>query len=128
MKTEEEMLEGLYYTGYETEKVEGNKSWREFDSERIDSIIKIIEAFLLPRKTINSKTVGSYKLKHAVEHYDSIVGKKLGGYVSNGEFIYAMIMVGYQVKRVGRNAYFNVTSDRAEGFYRFANIMYDNER
>lgn len=128
MKTEEEMLEGLYYTGYETEAMKGNESWMEFDDARIERITEIIEMFLLPRKTINSQTVGSYELKHAIEHYDAIVGKKLGGYVSNGEFIYAMIKVGYQVKKVGRNAYFNVTTDRAEGFYRFANIIFNNER
>ena len=128
MKTKEEMLEGLYYTGYESSIMEGNKHWSEFDPERIERIRKIIRAFLYARKSINRQAEGSYKLKHAVEHYDYVVNGGLKGYVSNGEFIYAMILEGFQVERDGRNAYFNITSKETEEFCKFANKMYWFER
>lgn len=127
MKTKEEMLEGLYYTGYELRAL-GNIPWNEFDPERIERIRRIIKTFLYARKSINRQAEGSYKLKHAVEHYDSVVNGGLGGYVSNGEFIYAMILEGFQVEREGRNAYFNITSKETEEFYRFAEKMYWFER
>lgn len=124
MKTKEEMLEGLYYTGYELRAQEGNRPWNEFDPERIERIRRIIKTFLYARKSINRQAEGSYKLKHAVEHYDYVVRGKLGGYVSNGEFIYAMILEGFQVERNGRNAYFNITSKETEAFYQVVDKMY----
>lgn len=118
MKTKEEMLEGLYYTGYENTTMEGNKHWSEFNAERIDVIREIIRANLEKRKTerVNLLGYGSYSLKHAVEK-DELARGVLKCYVSNGELIYAMILEGYNVKREGRNAYFNVTMASAERFY-----------
>ena len=117
MKTKEEMLEGLYYTGYEIAVV-GNKPWTEFNSERIEKIREIIKENLEKRKTerVNLLGYGSYSLKHAVEKDENARGI-LKCYVSNGELIYAMILEGYNVKREGRNAYFNVTMDSAKRFY-----------
>lgn len=118
MKTKEDMLEGLYNTGYEIRAEEGNKPWNEFESERIEKIREIIRGNLEKRKTerVNLLGYGSYALKHAVEKDVNARGI-LKCYVSNGEFIYAMILEGYNVKREGRNAYFNVTLASAERFY-----------
>lgn len=118
MKTKEEMLEGLYRTGYESIIMEGNKHWSEFNAERIEKIREIIRENLEKRKTerVNLLGYGSYSLKHAVEKDESARGI-LKCYVSNGELIYAMILEGYNVKREGRNAYFNVTMASAERFY-----------
>lgn len=128
MKTQEQMLTNLFYTGYEYYGYKGSEPYTEFDEERINRIRAIIREYLRPRKLMNRQTQGSYQLKHAVEHYDSVVRGKLRGYVSNGEFIYAMILEGFQVEREGRNAYFNITSKETEEFYRFAEKMYWFER
>lgn len=128
MRTEEGMLKNLFYTGYEYYGYKDSKPYTEFNEERIDRIRAIIRVFLYARKTINHQAEGSYKLKHAVERYDYVAGNRLGGYVSNGEFIYAMILEGFQVERNGRNAYFNITSKETEEFCRFANKMYWFER
>lgn len=128
MKTKEEMLSNLFYTGYEYYGYNKSISYTEFDPKRIKRIRRIINMFLYARKTINRQAEGSYKLKHAVERYDSVTGEQLGGYVSNGEFIYAMILEGFQVERDGRNAYFNITSKETEEFYLFTHKMYQLER
>lgn len=103
----------LCYTGYEN----GEFDETIFNKERITKIRDIIRFNLEKRKTINVKTEGSYQLKHAVERFDKTQGGvKLGGYVSNGELIYAMIQEGFDVQRDGRNAYFNVTTKSAKNF------------
>lgn len=112
MKTKEELLQGLTYIGYSG--IGFNQS--EFKQERIEEIRKIIRARLVKRKTINLLGYGSYKLKHACEK-DEMARGLLKCYVSNGEFIYAMILEGFQVAKCGVNAHFNVTMKSAEDFY-----------
>lgn len=58
---------------------------RDFKEARIDLIRWVIRASIKPAK---SYKVGSYGGKHYVEHLS-------GTYVSNGEFILAMILEGY---------------------------------
>lgn len=111
MKTKEEMLEGLGYCGYD------GKS-HEFHTDRIERVREIIRLWLKPRKGVNCKCMGSYQLKHAAEDSELAEGLPLEGYVSNGEFIYAMILEGYDVKRSGINAYFNATSESMRRFYK----------
>jgi len=62
-----------------------------------------ITLFGYPRATFNRK-IGSYWLKHAVEHW-------AGEYVSNGAFIKAALDLGYRVSPISDspNAYFNIT-------------------
>lgn len=107
-------LDNLCYTGYEFgKKFDANV----FKSEKIDKIRVVIRENLVMRKTINRNTEGSYQLKHAVERLDKTKEvMEMGGYVSNGELIYAMILEGFDVERDGRNAWFNITSRSAEKF------------
>lgn len=112
MKTKEDMLQGLTYIGYSGIGFNPN----EFKQERIEEIRKIIRVRLVKRKTINLLGYGSYKLKHACEK-DEMARGLLKCYVSNGEFIYAMILEGYMVAKCGVNAHFNVTMKSAEDFY-----------
>lgn len=83
----------------------GFKNGKILDEDIIDislltDIKGYIAAELSKRKTINLKH-SSYGLKHKCEKY-------LEKYVSNGQFIASMILVGYRYKQDGINAYFNI--------------------
>lgn len=132
MKQElEKKLQWLTYTGYEAG---ARFSKLEFREERIEAIRSIIRSRLEMRKTINEKTPSSYYLKHCVESQVEALGDPLNGYVSNGEFIYAMILEGYDVEVDGRNAYFNLATrslkrlprvpcyDEKGNVYEFSNV------
>jgi hypothetical protein len=71
----------------------------------IESEVKLCEKwireFVTPRKAINTKH-SSYGLKHAVERWT-------GEYVSNGAFIQAAVNLGYEYRKIGPDAYFNMT-------------------
>lgn len=123
MKTKEDMLRGLTYIGYQEGK-EFNPT--EFNPKRIEEIRAIIRKKLVKRKTerINLLGYGSYSLKHACEKDEKARGL-LKCYVSNGEFIYAMILEGYNVSRSGLNAHFNVTLKSADKFYK---MNFHNDR
>lgn len=81
----------------------------EFDMKRIDAIRKIIRPRLEKMESYNDRA-HSYTLKMRCEHQIEAVGGILGGYVQNGELIYAMILEGFKLKRNGINAYFYVTT------------------
>lgn len=70
--------------------------------ERIHLACELINEVLKPQSRPN-KNATSYGLKHMVER----IQKK---YISNGNFILAMILCGYRVypKKEGPNVYFNV--------------------
>jgi hypothetical protein len=70
------------------------------DSKVIDSVRSEISKYF--SKTIsNNSTVSSYKLKHKAERH-------IGAYVSNGEFIYAMHLEGFEIFRDSINCHFNI--------------------
>lgn len=108
----EKFLKNLTKWGYEYGKVFDAS---DFDKQRIDAIVGIVSERLVRRKTI-SKRYTSYKIKHLIEYQEEAVKGILGGYVSNGELIYAMILAGYDVCRDGdsKNAFFNVSTENVE--------------
>lgn len=87
----------------------------DFDKQRIDAIVGIVSERLVRRKTISERYT-SYKIKNLIEYQEEAVKGILGGYVSNGELIYAMILAGYDVCRDGdsKNAFFNVSTESVE--------------
>jgi hypothetical protein len=84
-----------------------SESWNEAgitedDQKMIDHCKQWIRQFVGPRKTVNSKGSSSYGLKHTVEQW-------AGTYILNGAFIVAAVEEGYEYKRSGPNAYFNMS-------------------
>lgn len=75
------------------------------DEERINNIVSVIRPIVKKIRSINYR-VSSYGIKHDVE-------RRIGYYVSNGELIAAMIILGFEYKRprgsAGINCYFNVS-------------------
>ena len=69
---------------------------RNFIPARIELIRQMIRASIVPTK--KKWDIGSYGGKHYIEHLMDI-------YITNGEFILAMALEGYEVKQVvwGRN-------------------------
>ncbi len=86
------------------------------DDLRPDAILhakEFISEFIKPQEKINRKTT-SYGLKHEYEYLIKYIWKVEWGeydqYLSNGEFIQAMIESGYEYIRtepMSINAYFN---------------------
>jgi hypothetical protein len=68
-----------------------------------------IDAHLVSRQTFNPRH-SSYGLKHMAE--EDI------GYITNGQFIAAMMACGYRYKVVGLNALFNVSERAITQLYR----------
>lgn len=87
----------------------------EYKPEEIRQQIDVIQAgmtdipkLMRPRKTMNYSRGGSYGLKHVLEDYKC---KTEGFYISNGQFIMAMALLGYNIKRdnpTSPNCCFNV--------------------
>lgn len=78
-----------------------SESDRVFYASRIAYLLEAIPHLLKPRSTLNTM-MGSYGLKHYVERH-------IGGYVSNGELIVAMLLLEYKMKRIedSPNCFFN---------------------
>ncbi|WP_254561810.1 hypothetical protein [Dyadobacter diqingensis] len=74
----------------------------DFQVNRINAARKVIAQSYVKMKTIQ-KDNSSYGLKHDME-------KVIGEYMTNGEFIVAMIGEGFVFKRDRINCYFNVTA------------------
>lgn len=70
--------------------------------ETITKMVRWIEDWIEPRKTINERA-HSYFLKHVTE-------KTFGRYCSNGQFICAALLAGYDYHEQGVNAMFNMRS------------------
>lgn len=128
MAINDEFLKGLDDLGY-TDKITFDPS--VFKEDKIEKIRCIIRFFLIQRKggEINEE-FSSYSLKHNVDRFLKTYNMPFGNYVSNGEFIYAMILEGFKVRRDGRNAYFNITTQSGRKFnhensYRMR-MRYDN--
>ncbi len=66
----------------------------------IEQLRPVIKKYFSPAKTVY-KGSSSYGLKHIAEQH-------LDNYVSNGEFIYAMHLEGYNIERDDPNCYFNI--------------------
>ena len=100
-------LRGLRYYGY-SDILDFDK--KDFNMLRINEIKRIIGHRVSKKKTFE-KGVSSYGLKHIVEAQPESKNGMLGGYISNGELIYAMILLGFDVKRrlETSNAYFNIS-------------------
>ena len=84
-----------------------------FSKSNLKNIIKCknqIPLILRPLKTYSRNCVGSYGGKHRVEEYRD-ARKCRNSYISNGEFIVAMILAGYEPKTHGRiNCDFKATT------------------
>jgi hypothetical protein len=80
----------------------------EADMQMVRASIQWLKLNARPTKTIRDR-YSSYYLKHVVEKSES--GKISGGYVSNGSFIAAALLLGYQHKETsnGINCVFNMT-------------------
>lgn len=96
----------------------------DFNMERIDAIRSIIRPRLEKCKKC---TAFSYSLKMRVEHQIEAIGDVLGGYVQNGELIYAMILEGFKPKKDGINAYFNVTESSLARLPRYPEYTLDGD-
>ena len=113
MKIHSIVPEGYILTRAGFEKVNSSKPVREIPSDSSDEVEKCrewISIFAKPQKSINPKAY-SYTLKHRVENWAN-------KYVSNGDFIKAALLEGYNfsqnfnksvlVKNDGLDAYFNM--------------------
>lgn len=100
-------LKGLGYLGY-SDMQDFDK--KEFSMLRINEIKRII-GHRVSKKKAFEKGISSYGLKHIVEAQPESNNGMLGGYISNGEMIYAMILLGFDVKRIPKtsNAHFNIS-------------------
>lgn len=109
----EKYLKGLGYLGYSDMQDFDEK---EFNMLRINEVKKII-GHRVSKKKAFEKSISSYGLKHIVELQPESNNGMLGGYVSNGEMIYAMILLGFDVKRIPEtgNAYFNISRKSLTG-------------
>ncbi|SHH84795.1 hypothetical protein [Flavobacterium aquidurense] len=96
-----ELPKNLGMNGFSDKKIVDNDL---IDISLLTEIKGYIVAELTPRATINLRH-SSYGLKHKCENY-------IGKYVSNGQFIASMILVGYKYKQDDINAYFNIKSIR----------------
>ena len=84
---------------------------KNLNCEEVDKCTKFIRKFLVKRETINKK-YWSYWLKHRVEDYYKNFTND--NYVSNGAFILAMYLEGYEIQEQGVNAYFNASFKKLE--------------
>ena len=93
----------------------------EPNEAQIEIAERWIALFCTPRKTFNTR-IGSYGLKHRVEHWTRTLpapasrGESFGSeYVSNGAFIVAALRAGYLMRPHGGrspNASFNLSIRR----------------
>lgn len=92
---------GLMNYGFSS--MQNNQAPIDFD--RVERLIPLCKSLFKPIKSLN-KRHSSYSLKHVVENI-------IGDYVSNGELISAMIILGYSFKIAhydSPNCYFNVSA------------------
>jgi len=86
-------------------------SYSDFTMNNIKNIVQCLREipFIIKRiKNHKSKyAVGSYGGKHAIEKYRKIKTPTENCYISNGEFIIAMILLGYAPKVESLNCIFN---------------------
>lgn len=79
--------------------------------KKIENFVEYIKVFYAPRKTINTN-VQSYGLKHdCANSIPDIFPDVKDTYSTNGQFIMAMLLAGYQMKwtyKMGLNPRFNV--------------------
>ena len=66
---------------------------RRFTEARIEMIRKVIRVAVKPVSPHSKKRIGSYGGKHVIEHLIDL-------YITNGEFILAMLMEGYPMKHI----------------------------
>ena len=94
--------ENLYVTGFIASEGAAGYTSKSFDYERIAECRDIIRANFKKIKTYPE--ISSYHLKGIVETF-------MGGYISNGEFIFAMIKEGfaYKIQDNGPNCFFNLS-------------------
>jgi len=97
------IIKGMEYI-IDANGINSNRVIDPIDPARLPKIIDFINKNFHKRKTISTLNT-SYGLKHYVEHRI--------GYISNGEFIAAMLMCGFIAKPVDIgynpiNCYFNI--------------------
>jgi len=91
-----------------------NQEPEKFHEEAIEKMRAWIREWFQPRKTMNNR-FSSYALKHWIQNDKDV-------YLTNGEFIFAMIMEGYQYKishassGPHHNCFFNVDTNK---YFRF---------
>ena len=80
----------------------------KFDTSHLKNIIRCknqIPHLFRPLKTFSRNCVGSYGGKHVIERYRD-KQKEKDSYISNGEFIVAMVLNGYVPKKCSLNCAF----------------------
>ena len=94
--------ENLYVTGFIANVVDAGHTDKNFNLERIAKCRVIIRENFIKIKTY--QTSSSYHLKDIVERF-------MGNYISNGEFIVAMIAEGftYKLEQKGPSCFFNLS-------------------
>lgn len=73
---------------------------RRFTETRIEMIRKVIRVAVKPVSPHSKKRIGSYGGKHVIENLIDL-------YITNGEFILAMLMEGYPMKHIVYGVPFN---------------------
>jgi hypothetical protein len=89
----------------------GSTEPHSFSIEVVSDAVEDLQQLFRPRKTIN-RNASSYGLKHVLERWRSkhMLSRVGGGYISNGDFIVAMKLVGYNhAEDSGINVHFNYT-------------------
>jgi len=100
----------------------------QFEQARIEEIRSVLRKWFRKMKNINLKR-SSYSLKHAMERYlgrERVWEGAVDGYVSNGELIYAMVLEGFDVRREGINAFFNISEIDYDAF-NIVGSMYESQ-
>jgi hypothetical protein len=94
--------ENLYVTGFIADVVEAGHTDKNFNFERIAKCRNIVSENFIKIKTYH--TSSSYHLKDVVERF-------MGTYISNGEFIIAMIAEGFtcKIEDKGPSCFFNLS-------------------
>ena len=73
-----------------------------FLAARIDLVRRMVRVMVKPVGPNSKKRIGSYGGKHVIEH-------EIEFYITNGEFILAMLLEGYPMKQDGPNGIFKAT-------------------
>jgi hypothetical protein len=96
------------FSGVDDWSLEGCRAELIRDYPMVAKCALWIRKFCRPTKTIRDRGSTSYGLKHAASKWLRGARPEVVDYVHNGAFIAAAIALGYRMKPVGLNAYFNL--------------------
>jgi len=107
-------LKGLSLNGFGEY---GEEDFKELvNSPRLERIQALIKKYFKSKVKGFFNLYSSYMLKRVAQKY-------IGEYVSSGEFIYAMHLEGFRVKKDSVNAYFNIKESDVNVFLKCPEVL-----